>query len=148
MLDHVIKENLRIKYYGRYMDDLYLIHADKEYLKYCLSEIKTVCQSLKIVVNEKKTRIVKLSHGIEFLKGKYILLENGKILRRPGKDSTKRMRRKLKKFKALVKGGQMSFDDVRQAYQSWRGNYRRRFNAYNHVRYMDKLYNGLFIKQP
>jgi hypothetical protein len=145
-LDHFIKENLRIKYYGRYMDDLYLIHADKEYLKRCLSEIKTVCQSLKIEVNEKKTRIVKLSRGMDFLKGKYFLLETGRILRRPGKDSARRMRRKLKKFKALVKGGQMAFEDVRQAYQSWRGNYRRRFNAYNQVRYMDKLYNGLFIK--
>jgi hypothetical protein len=145
-LDHVIKENLRVKYYGRYMDDLYLIHADKEYLKRCLAEIKKVCQTLKITVNEKKTRIVKLSRGMEFLKGKYILLENGRVLRRPGKDSAKRMRRKLKKFKALVNGGQMSFDDLRQAYQSWRGNYRRRFNAYNQVRHMDRLYNGLFIK--
>jgi hypothetical protein len=145
-LDHFIKENLRIKYYGRYMDDLYLIHAGKEYLKRCLSEIKKVCQSIKIAVNEKKTRIVKLSRGMEFLKGKYILLENGKILRRPGKDSARRMRRKLRKFKALVEGGQMSLDDVRQAYQSWRGNYRRRFNAYNQVRYMDKLYNSQFIK--
>jgi hypothetical protein len=147
-LDHVIKENLRIKYYGRYMDDLYLIHADKEYLKHCLSEIKKVCQSLKITVNEKKTKIVKLSRGMKFLKGTYILLENGRVLRRPGKDSARRMRRKLKKFKVLVNDGQMSFDDVRQAYQSWRGNYRRRFDAYNQVRYMDRLYNGLFIKQP
>jgi hypothetical protein len=128
------------------MDDLYLIHADKEYLKYCLSEIKKVCQSLKIAVNEKKTKIVKLSHGMEFLKGTYILLESGRVLRRPGKDSSRRMRRKLKKFKALVNDGQMSFDDVRQAYQSWRGNYRRRFDAYNQVRYMDRLYNSLFIK--
>jgi hypothetical protein len=147
-LDHFIKEKLRVKYYGRYMDDLYLIHADKEYLKRCLCEIKKVCRSLKITVNEKKTRIVKLSRGMEFLKGKYILLENGKILLRPGKDSARRMRRKLKKFKALVNGGQMSFDDLRQAYQSWRGNYRRRFNAYNQVRHMDRLYNALFIKQP
>jgi hypothetical protein len=147
-LDHFIKEKLRIKYYGRYMDDLYLIHADREYLKLCLSEIERVCQSLKITVNRKKTRIVKLSHGMEFLKGKYILLENGRVLRRPGKDSARRMRRKLKKFKSLINGGQMSFDDLRQAYQSWRGNYRRRFNAYNQVRYMDRLYNGLFIKQP
>jgi hypothetical protein len=145
-LDHFIKENLRIKYYGRYMDDLYLIHADREYLKLCLSEIERVCQALKIMVNGKKTRIVKLSRGMEFLKGKYILLENGRVLRRPGKDSARRMRRKLKKFKSLINGDQMSFDDLRQAYQSWRGNYRRRFSAYNQVRHMDKLYNSLFIK--
>jgi hypothetical protein len=83
---------------------------------------------------------------MEFLKGKYILLESGMVLRRPGKDSARRMRRKLKKFKALVNDGQMSFDDLCQAYQSWRGNYRRRFDAYNQVRYMDRLYNSLFIK--
>lgn len=29
-LDHFIKEKLGIKYYGRYMDDFYLIHEDKE----------------------------------------------------------------------------------------------------------------------
>jgi hypothetical protein len=146
-LDHFIKENLRVKYYGRYMDDLYLIHADKEYLKFCLSEIKKVCRSLKIAVNEKKTKIVKLSHGAGFLKGKYILLENGRVLRRPGKDSAKRMRLKLKKFKKLTDSGKMDFKDLRTAYQSWRGGYRRRFNAYKQVRYMDRLYNGLFIKQ-
>jgi hypothetical protein len=145
-LDHVIKEKLRIKYYGRYMDDLYLLHADKDYLKHCLAEIKRVCQTFNITVNEKKTKIVKLSRGMKFLKGTYVLLESGRILRRPDKDSTKRMRRKLKKFKSLAEAKQMSFDDMRQAYQSWRGNYQRRFNAYYRVHYMDKLYHDLFIQ--
>lgn len=145
-VDHLCKEKLRIKNYGRYMDDLYLIHADKPYLEYCLTEIKKVCESLAIDINMKKTRIVKLKDGMIFLKGKYALLESGKVLRLPCKDSTKRMRRKLKKFKGLVDAGKMSFEDLRTAYQSWRGNYRRRFNAYHRVRYMDKLYNELFIK--
>jgi hypothetical protein len=39
----------------------------------------------------------------------------------------------------------MSMEDVRTAYQSWRGNYKRRFNAFHTVRRMDALYNGLFI---
>jgi retron-type reverse transcriptase len=145
-LDHHIKEKLHIKYYGRYMDDLYLIHADKSYLEYCLAEISKVCQTLGIIINIKKTKIVKLSDGLEFLKGKYVLLETGKILRLPGRDSARRMRRKLKKFKGFVDAKKMSFDDLRCAYQSWRGNYTRRFNAYHRVRYMDKLYNDLFIK--
>ena len=34
-LDHMVKEKLGIKFYGRYMDDFYLIHEDKEYLRYC-----------------------------------------------------------------------------------------------------------------
>ena len=31
-IDRHIKENARIKYYGRYMDDGYLLHHDKNYL--------------------------------------------------------------------------------------------------------------------
>lgn len=36
-LDHFIKEKLGIKGYARYMDDGYLIHPSKEYLKECLT---------------------------------------------------------------------------------------------------------------
>jgi hypothetical protein len=144
-LDHFIKEQLRILYYGRYMDDLYLIHADKDYLKYCLRAIEKVCGTLGISINRKKTRIVKLESGIEFLKGKYALLKTGKVLKLPGRESTVRMRRKLKKFKALIDAGKMDYADLRTAYQSWRGNYVRRFDAFYRVGFMDRFYNGLFV---
>jgi hypothetical protein len=144
-LDHFVKDFKGENFYGRYMDDLYIIHHDREHLKQLLSGIEAVCASLKITVNKKKTRIVKLSSGVEFLKGKYILLPSGKVLRRPCKDSTKRMRRKLKKFKNLINAGAMDYNDLRTAYQSWRGNYKKRFNAYHRVRFMDRLYNELFI---
>lgn len=144
-LDHFIKEKLRIKYYGRYMDDMYLIHADKKFLQHCLYEIKQMCCKLKITLNEKKTRIVKLSQGFLFLKGRYILSQTGKIIKLPGKSSTTRMRRKLKKFKCLLDSGKMSLLDVYTAYQSWRGNYKRRFNAYYRVCNMDKVYNSIIF---
>ena len=145
-LDHYIKEILRIKYYGRYMDDLYLIHADKQYLDTCLMRIKVICASLGIIVNEKKTRIVKLSEGVPFLKGKYKLLPSGKVLRLPYGDGAKRMRRKLKKFKKLLDAGKMDYQDLYTAYQSWRGNYQKRFNSRYRIIRMDALYNDLFIK--
>jgi retron-type reverse transcriptase len=145
-LDHYIKEKLRIKYYGRYMDDMYLIHESKEYLKECLEVITGLCAKLKLTINMKKTRIVKLSDGVDFLKGKYRLLPSGKILRLPHPDSEKRMRRKLKKFKKLIALGRMSHYDLRAAYQSWRGNFLKRFNAGYRVFRMDGLYNDLFIK--
>jgi hypothetical protein len=144
-LDHAIKEKMRIKYYGRYMDDLYLIHRDKDYLKKCLEEIKKLCNTLGITVNDKKTRITPLSQGFIFLKGKYYLLDNGKILKKATKDSAKRMRRKLKCFKKLLNAGKMDYNDIRIGYQSWRGNYSRRFHAYKTVRKMDSLYDELFI---
>jgi hypothetical protein len=145
-LDHFIKDIKREKFYGRYMDDLYIVHRDKEHLNQLLDEIKNVCAGLEITINEKKTRIVKLASGVNFLKGKYILLPSGKVLRRPCKDSTKRMKRKLKKFRNLIDIGKMNYSDLRSAYQSWRGNYKKRFNAYRRVGFMDKLYGELFIE--
>jgi hypothetical protein len=87
------------------MDGLYLIHPDKRCLCRCLAEIETVCAALGIIINKKKTRIVKLSSGVDFLKGKYRLLPSEKILRLPGRDSSRRMCRKLKKFKPLIEAG-------------------------------------------
>jgi hypothetical protein len=144
-VDHFAKEQLRINGYGRYMDDLYLIHGSKEYLKYCREEITKVCEGLKISINKKKTRIVKLSQGMEFLKGKYILLPSGKILRRPCKGSARRMKRKLRKFKALLAEGKMNYEDVRISYQSWRGNFKKRFNAYRQAGFIDRMYWNYFI---
>jgi hypothetical protein len=55
-LDHFIKEILRIKYYGRYMDDIYLIHHDKSYLEYCRNEIQKIHEGLGIMANDKKSQ--------------------------------------------------------------------------------------------
>ena len=52
-LDHFIKEKLGIRYYGRYMDDFYLIHEDKEYLQYCLREIQAYVARLGLTLNHK-----------------------------------------------------------------------------------------------
>ncbi|MDR2194514.1 MAG: hypothetical protein LBP19_08635 [Treponema sp.] len=144
-LDHSIKERLRIRYYGRYLDDIYLIHPEKTYLQNCLHEIERICTSLKIKLNAKKTRIVRLSRGIDFLKGKYTLLPSGRVLRRPGKASTVRMKRKIRKFAGLIDCGNMSVNDARTAYQAWRGSYKRCFNAYHRVKYMDELYNKILV---
>ncbi|MDR2510097.1 MAG: hypothetical protein LBC77_05590 [Spirochaetaceae bacterium] len=110
-------------------------------------KITEICAALKITVNTKKTRIVKLSDGVPFLKGRYILTETGRILRIPHPDSTKRMRRKLKKFKKLIALGKMNFYDLRTAYQSWRGNFAKRFDAAKAVRRMDDLFYRLFINR-
>jgi hypothetical protein len=144
-LDHFIKEVLKVKYYGRYMDDLYLIHESKEFLEECLAKIQEVCNTLAITINMRKTRITPLRQGMIFLKGKYILLENGKVIRKAARDSARRMRRKLKSFKTLLDTDRMDYDDIRIAYQSWRGNFLRRFDAYHSVQKMDGLYDSLFI---
>ena len=144
-VDHYIKEKLGIKCYGRYMDDFYLIHESKEYLIYCLGEIKRICSALKITVNEKKTGVVKLSHGFTFLKTKIYLTDTGKVIRKPCHKAIVQERRKLKKQKKLLDAGIMTFDDVRCSYSSWKGSMKYR-NARKTVHSMDKLYDSLFIE--
>lgn len=65
-LDHYIKEVLKIKYYVRYQDDFLLFHKSKEYLKYCLNEIRSFLEKEKLSLNS-KTRIYKNSDNFIFL---------------------------------------------------------------------------------
>jgi len=66
--DHFVKENLKIKYYGRYVDDFVLIHQDKEFL---ISQIPIIREYLAETVNlklhPKKIYIQEVKHGVEFL---------------------------------------------------------------------------------
>lgn len=142
-IDHYIKEVLRIKGYGRYMDDSYLIHHDKEYLKKCLQKITRLCNEIGIKLNENKTQIVKLTHQFTFLKTKYNFTDTGKVLRRVSRKSVTRMRRKIKKFKRFYDEGLMTLDDINNSYQSWRG-YLKRKDSYTSLCSLDKLYKDLF----
>lgn len=145
-LDHMVKEDLRIKGYGRYMDDGYLIHESKEYLRECLVKIKAVCKELDITLNEKKTQIVKLSRGFTWLKIRFRITETGRIVRKIYKRSVTRMRQKMKKFKRHVELGKMTEQDVFTSWQSWKG-YALHFNAWHTVKNMETLYNQLFAER-
>lgn len=145
-LDHMCKEILHIKGYGRYMDDGYLIHHSKEYLNHCLEKIKEICKVLGITLNEKKTQIVKLSHGFTFLKARFFLLPSGKIVKKIYKRSVTKMRQKLKKFKLLVEQGKMAFKDVVVSVTCWIA-YALKFNAWHTVQNMMQLFYRLFPNQ-
>lgn len=142
-IDHFIKDVLRIKFFGRYMDDMYLIHNDKEYLKQCLSLIKEWCSKVGIVLNDKKTTIVKLSKGFKFLKIRFTLTASGKVVKRLCRQNITRMRRKLKKYKKFVQNGRMSINDVYTSFVSWRG-HAKRCNSYKTIQSMGALYDELF----
>lgn len=95
-IDHYIKENLKIKYYGRYMDDLYLINHNKNYLYFCLEKIREKLLILNLTLN-KKTKIHLLNNGFIFTKIKYILTSTGKVLHIITTGTFKSMKRKIKR---------------------------------------------------
>ena len=145
-LDHIIKEVYRIKGYARYMDDGYLISHSKRYLQACLKAIKAICEELEIVLNKKKTHIVKFSHGFTWLKVRFFLTPTGKVIRKICKRSVTRERQKLKKLRVKMDEGKMTLFDVWQSFQSWRA-YAYTFNAYHTVKNMEMLFKDLFHKE-
>ena len=64
--DHIIKEKYRIKYYGRYMDDFYIICSDKRKLQYILRDVRALMDSCGLELNQ-KTASFTLRNGIDFL---------------------------------------------------------------------------------
>ena len=144
-IDTYCKVVKSLKYYGRYMDDIYIIHRDKEYLKELLTQIQKMCDELGLFINPKKTQIIKLSKGFTFLKIKYILTDTGKVVERISRDGITRMRRKLKKLRKKLDAGEVAFEDIRCAYASWRGD-KKHYDSYTTLKNMDKLFNELFIE--
>lgn len=96
-LDHYIKENLKIKYYIRYMDDGVIIHEDKEYLKKCMREIIKILKRYKLEINEKKTKIDGLKNGIDFL-GFRFYVKNRKIILKLRNNTKKRFKKRSKEL--------------------------------------------------
>ena len=131
------------KFYGRYMDDIYIIHHDKEFLRSVLDGVREQSAKIGLFINEKKTQIFKLRHGFAFLKIKYNLTETGKIIKRPARDNITRQRRKMKKFRKLVDEGAMSIEDARNEVKSWLGA-NEDLNAYRTCQNIRQLYKDLF----
>ena len=116
--DHFVKERLRIRWYGRYMDDFFLIHPEKEYLQFCLKEIRAFMASLGLELNE-KTQIFPLRNGIDFLGFHTYLTEQGKVIRKLRHSSIKRMRSKLRRWEKDYPAGLVSREVILQSWQAW-----------------------------
>lgn len=146
-IDHLIKDQLRIKAYARYMDDSYLIFRKKEDAQTVKDILFMEFDKVGIVPNPKKTQIIKLSRGFTFLKTRYYLLPNGKVVRKAVHESVVRERRKLKKQKRLWEEGLMTLEQVCQSYMSWRGFILKK-DSYRSVHNMDILFFSLYGVRP
>lgn len=120
--DHYVKEVLRMKHYVRYNDDFILIHEDKEYLSYCLSEINKWMSARGLKLNPKKTQIIKLSQGIKFLGFRFRLTETGNVVMTLLPEKISHQRRKLKRMADRVARGEMTKADVDRSYESFKAN--------------------------
>lgn len=120
-LDNYAKIVRGCKYYGRYMDDIYIIGETREEVRSVIDGIAEQALELGMFINEKKTHIEKLSRSYKYLQVRYSLTDTGRVIRRINPKNITRERRKLKAYKRLLDKGEMPIEDIEEAFKSWLG---------------------------
>ena len=113
-LDHFVKEELRCKYYVRYVDDFVVFSNSKKYLHAVRKKIIDFLTGLRLQLHENKSKVFQVKTGITFLGHKmfpyYSLLKS---------DNVKRFRKKLKVKTGLLKQEKISMEEFYASIQSW-----------------------------
>lgn len=145
-IDNYVKIVRGFKWYGRYMDDMYLIHPDREYIKETIRGIEKEASELGIFINYKKTRICRLSDKYTFLQVKYLMTNTGKVVKRINPTSLRRERHKIKAYKNILDKGEIEYADIEQAVKSWMGAFSCLMSK-KQIKNMKRLYAELFGKE-
>ena len=134
------------KWYGRYMDDMYIICKDREQLLDIIRGMTEEAKKLGLFINERKTRICKLGDTYKYLQIKYTLSGTGKVIRRINPKSVTRERRRIKKYQKMVRDGRMTEESAENACRSWIGDFHRIMSK-KQIKNMKVLYKALFGKE-
>jgi hypothetical protein len=145
-IDNYVKYVKSQKFYGRYMDDWYIMSPNKEELRDLLRDIIEIAKEFGIHINFKKTRIVKISGTYKFLQIKYSLTDNGKIIKRINPKRVTSMMRKLKKLALKVNTGEILYENVENTFRSWMGAYYKLLSKIQRQKLIH-LYEDLFDKK-
>ena len=146
-IDHLIQDVWHTDGYARYMDDSFIIMRDKAELFKLRDALFMEYEKQGIIINRKKTQVIKLCRGFTFLKTQFFLQPTGRVLQKPCRAATIRQRRKLKSFRRFIDEGKLTVKEVCNSYMSWRG-YMERKDAHRTVRNMDNLFFNLFHERP
>jgi hypothetical protein len=66
--DHFVHEEIGIKNYGRYVDDMVFVHTDKEFLKTIVSKVRDYLQKeLELTLHPRKVYLQHFEKGVGFL---------------------------------------------------------------------------------
>jgi hypothetical protein len=66
--DHFVKDELTVRFYGRYVDDCVFVHQSKEYLGYLITEVRRFLKlDVKLELHPKKIYLQHHTKGVKFL---------------------------------------------------------------------------------
>lgn len=141
--DRLVKENLHIKYYSRYMDDCVLIYHDRDYLKDCLLKMQSYIENdLHLSLNN-KTEIFPLKNGVDYLGWHFYMTENGKVIRKVKQQTKYKYKRKLKYLQSAYANGNVDLQEINQVLASYRAHLAHG-NTYN---LQAKILRGFILRK-
>jgi len=94
------------------MDDIYIIHNDKQYLNEIISFAKNYLEKLGLEMNVKKTHIAPIKNGTTFLGFRWKMTDTGHVLSVPKKQTIVRNKKKLRKYKKKLEDGVFTYKEV------------------------------------
>ena len=140
-MDKLICHELGIEYYGRYMDDFYLIHPSKEYLQYCLQVITAYLRTLELELNC-KTQIFPFKNGVSYLGFHTYITPEGKPIRKLKNQNKRNAQRKFRRMAKLVPAGELPAETLHASYGAWK-NHISHGNCYKLAAAMDEMVNEI-----
>jgi len=127
-VDHYAKEQLGLKFYIRYMDDILIFHKDREYLNECFEKIKNMIESKGLELNP-KSGSGKIEDGVKFLKVHFKLSSSGSVKHKITKSSIDRELRRISKLVQLFIADALSYKDLMAHFNSWVGHSKPRMST-------------------
>ena len=118
-MDKLIKHELGIEYYGRYMDDFYLIHPSKAYLKHCLQVIRAYLEALDLTLNG-KTQVFPFKNGVSYLGFHTYVTSDGQAIRRLKNQNKRNAQKKFLRMAKLVAEGMLPLEKFQASYGAWK----------------------------
>ena len=147
-IDHMVKDEMGIKDYFRYMDDSLTV-IKRDFTDEFLKRVRRKADELGIVINDNKIRIVSVGEPFVFCKERYLFDgSNNRYYRIQNPRIARCERHKLKSFKRKLDAGEMTIDSIHRQYKGVRGMIKSHPNNKKKIRELDALYESLFGESP
>lgn len=146
-LDHLFMNSKIVKSYARYMDDGYIICHTKDVAKKIKNKLIKITKELDIILNDKKVKICKLTKPFIFIKKRFSLKNDGKVVMKLNRNNIYKHKRRVKKLLKLVDKNVLQIQDVELCHKSWMGQlkkYKNRKAIYSIDLQIRRLFDGYF----
>jgi RNA-directed DNA polymerase len=114
--DHFVKQQLKCRFYARYVDDAVVVASDKNYLWDCCHQMGAYLETLRLKLHPHKQHVRPVTQGLKFLG--QVIYPDCRLL---PKKNIRRFMRRMKKYQRLYAEGKMEFAPINHSFQSWLG---------------------------